>query len=406
MKIGIYHNLPSGGALYHLDQVVRQLKQEGHELILITPETAEKDFKKLSQVTDQHICTPREPWKPAKRSPLNPFLYRQYLEGCIANEKLTAQTIAALNLDGLYLGQCQTWTEPPLLKFLPPELPTVLYCQEPKRAFHEERFIQKRQAWPWWKKLWRLPTIQWMQNEMQNNILKAQLVLCNSEFSRNNILKAYPKLPKERLRVSYIGTSTTDFQPDPQKLSHKHRQLISVGALDPSKNHGFAIEVAGTKPKGEAFHVAIVADRDHGHTADELKQQAQQLGVKLQIHVRVSTEELKCLYQDSFACVYTPLMEPFGIVSIESQACGTPVLGADEGGIKETLLDHVGGLKLPRNPMDFKKAIEHWLDNPSEYAKTSKLAREHILQHWDRPSKISETCKTVIEHFQSSKRHK
>jgi glycosyltransferase involved in cell wall biosynthesis len=393
MRIAVYHHLPSGGALYHLHQVVTALKDQGHWVKLFTPSTAENDFLNLSQIVDDHHIFQNALWTPNK-SFLNPIFYKKYLKDCIYNERGWAKIISSENLDGIYLGQCRTWTEPPLLKFLPKALPKVLYCQEPKRTFHEKRFLKERERWPWHKKLWRQPTIHWMMKEMEANINQAHLVLCNSNFSKEKIQKAYPNLSPE---VSYIGVDQHTFTPrteDPKKL-----QLLSVGALDPSKNHHFAIEVAALRPGKQNFKVVIVGDRSYGNTAEELRSLAHKHQIELEIRTRLSTENLVQTYRESFATIYTPLEEPFGIVSIESQACGTPVLGADEGGIKETLLDGIGGFRLPRQPEKFSAILADWISNPAKRRAYSLSAREHILNHWTKEKLIKNTCKKIIDTF-------
>ena len=53
-------------------------------------------------------------------------------------------------------------------------------------------------------------------------------------------------------------------------------------------------------------------------------------------------EEIRALYQ-SAAMVLLPGVEDFGIVAVEAQACGTPVVAINEGGVGETIIDGVTG---------------------------------------------------------------
>jgi glycosyltransferase involved in cell wall biosynthesis len=385
LKIALYHNLPSGGGLYHFSQVAHGLKAAGHELHLYCPQTAEMEFSSLGSVVDSVTVLERKPW--AEGFFLwNPWRYRTYLEQCMAEERVWAELIAHSPYEGIYVGQCRTWTEPPLLRFLPRDFPKVLYCQEPKRTFYEERFLKQMAAWPWWKKLWRGPTVHWMKVQMGLNIACANLVLCNSNFSKTRIEKAYESLKAE---VSSIGVDTQIFAPN--ATTPVLNQIITVGALDPSKNHGFALEVAALKPTGQALKVIVVTDRSYGHTADQLRAQAQALGVELIIRERVSTEDLAELYRSSLATVYAPIEEPFGIVSIESQACGTPVIGVREGGLLETIRDGVGGYLVDRSAQVAAQKCASLLNDPLLRQKLSTQARQHVLEHWDKTQKIKAT---------------
>ena len=54
--------------------------------------------------------------------------------------------------------------------------------------------------------------------------------------------------------------------------------------------------------------------------------------------------------QPARATVYAPIMEPFGFVPLESMACGTPVVGVCEGGVRETIRHEETGLLVDRDP--------------------------------------------------------
>lgn len=59
--------------------------------------------------------------------------------------------------------------------------------------------------------------------------------------------------------------------------------------------------------------------------------------------------ELKDWYAAADVFVTTPWYEPFGITPVEAMACGTPVIGAQVGGIQYTVADGDTGLLVPPN---------------------------------------------------------
>jgi D-inositol-3-phosphate glycosyltransferase len=66
---------------------------------------------------------------------------------------------------------------------------------------------------------------------------------------------------------------------------------------------------------------------------------------------RRSREFLKLYYSAADLFVTTPWYEPFGITPLESMACGTPVIGADVGGIRYSVADgQTGCLVPPQDP--------------------------------------------------------
>ncbi len=61
---------------------------------------------------------------------------------------------------------------------------------------------------------------------------------------------------------------------------------------------------------------------------------------------RPSHDLLIELYRRALAYVF-PAIEDFGIMPVEAMACGTPVIGANRGGVAETVIDGVTGVLLP-----------------------------------------------------------
>jgi glycosyltransferase involved in cell wall biosynthesis len=60
----------------------------------------------------------------------------------------------------------------------------------------------------------------------------------------------------------------------------------------------------------------------------------------------VDDTQLRDLFRRCRALVF-PGVEDFGIVPVEAQACATPVLGIDAGGLRETIIDGVTGRLVP-----------------------------------------------------------
>jgi glycosyltransferase involved in cell wall biosynthesis len=54
-----------------------------------------------------------------------------------------------------------------------------------------------------------------------------------------------------------------------------------------------------------------------------------------------------------------PADEDFGIVPVEAQACGTPVVALDEGGSRDTVVDGLTGFRVARQePGLFAAALQ------------------------------------------------
>jgi len=85
-----------------------------------------------------------------------------------------------------------------------------------------------------------------------------------------------------------------------------------------------------------------------------------------EVHFEISPtdERLRELYRSSEILVF-PSEEDFGIVPVESQACGTPVIALDVGGTRDTVLHGRTGFLAPRQePESLAEGIRKLLATP------------------------------------------
>lgn len=70
--------------------------------------------------------------------------------------------------------------------------------------------------------------------------------------------------------------------------------------------------------------------------------------------------ELRELIRGAKATIYVPVDEDFGMSPVESMACGTPVIGVNDGGLKESIIDGQTGILIdPRcEPDDIISAMK------------------------------------------------
>lgn len=68
--------------------------------------------------------------------------------------------------------------------------------------------------------------------------------------------------------------------------------------------------------------------------------------------------QLRDLIRGAKATIYVPVDEDFGMSPVESMACGTPVIGVNDGGLKESIIDGTTGILIdPRCfPDDIRNA--------------------------------------------------
>ena len=84
--------------------------------------------------------------------------------------------------------------------------------------------------------------------------------------------------------------------------------------------------------------------------------------------------------------------EPFGLVAIEAQAIGLPVIPTDHGGARETVVDgQTGWLVPPGDVGALAGALDHlWLP-ADELARLGQAGIEHVRQKFTTDKMCSET---------------
>jgi D-inositol-3-phosphate glycosyltransferase len=173
------------------------------------------------------------------------------------------------------------------------------------------------------------------------------------------------------------------------------RQIaLFVGRIDPIKGIDTLIDAAAAlRQRGCAtpLFVFVGGDLDDtgrpvGPLADVVAQ-AEQLGILADCHfVGAQPQHTLPLYYSAADITVVPSRyESFGLVAVESMACGTPVIASHAGGLTFTIDDGEDGLLVPHDePSAFADAIEQLLGNDTLRTRMSlqaELAAQRFA--WD-----------------------
>lgn len=381
MRIAVYHNLPSGGAKRAMYETLRHLVDR-HSFDVYTFTGADHEFADLRPFADSHNIYEFERARlldsPFGR--LNMVIRRQDILRIRNLARQIAAEIEQKDYDVVFVNPCQVETSPSVLHFLS-ATPSVYYCQEPPRVLYEEiperPYSQKSSRRERLDRIDPLPG--WYFNTLKSNdrrnFAEADCVLVNSDFMRETIQKVYGSPAS----VCYLGTDTDFFKP--QEVE-RQRVLLSVGSLTPLKNFDFIIRALATIPETDRPPLWIASNFQNPPERAFLEDLSSRLGVRLTLYGNVSDEKLAQLYNMAAVTVYTPIREPFGLVPLESMACGTPVVTVREGGMQETILNGATGYLTERNVEEFAQAVMRLFCDEQLAAEFGAAGREHVLQYW------------------------
>jgi D-inositol-3-phosphate glycosyltransferase len=99
----------------------------------------------------------------------------------------------------------------------------------------------------------------------------------------------------------------------------------------------------------------------------------------------VNQAELIHWYRAADVSVVPSYNESFGLVAIESQACGTPVVASSVGGLRTAVADGYSGILVDgHNPQDYADALARLIDEPQRRSLLAQGAVRHAAEFgWD-----------------------
>jgi phosphatidylinositol alpha-1,6-mannosyltransferase len=270
---------------------------------------------------------------------------------------------------------CGVWYPEGLIAYLAGMRPLVILA-------HGSELLPPADRWrrPFWKAL-------------QRRVLEsASLVIANSEYTRQLVSTVAPNACVETipLAVDPDRFAPTDHAAAKEKygVSGK-RVLCTVSRMYPYKGHDVVLRaIASLAPDERERLVYMVVGR--GPYEPRLRRLAAQLGVESNVRWLsfVAEEDLPEVYAASDLFVLCTRdapeersVEGFGLVFLEAQACGTPVVGTRTGGIPAAIQDGEGGWLIEQ---DDQKALADMIRNlvhsPELFRAAGTQARQRILR--------------------------
>lgn len=214
----------------------------------------------------------------------------------------------------------------------------------------------------------------------QKYLKRADAVVAVSNFTRRALIEI-THVPPERIEVIYNGVDLERFhvrERDPELVAKYglagKQVLLSVGRLVRRKGIDRMLEAMRTLVRDRPnLHYLIVGD---GPYREELERMAQDMGISRHVTFAgtVDDELIGAHYAlcDLFVLPNRAMpdgdTEGFGLVFLEANACGKPVVGGRAGGVVEAVQDGINGLLVDGNDVgSIVSAISRLLDDRSLY---------------------------------------
>jgi glycosyltransferase involved in cell wall biosynthesis len=352
VEVAVVHNLPAGGARRRLACQLASLDAGVTEICLST----------ASPITPEARVIPLRRLAPRLNRWARPPARYVDLVAVQTAWRRAAETVREAGADVVYLNPCQYLKAPPVLETGVP--PAVYFCDEPRPVDDDPRTLSSRNAVT--RPLYAGMYARERRLDHATTCAAAR-VATNSAYTASAIQERYGR----DAVVVPMGVADELRHRSPDR--HRQDFLLSVGALTAAKGHELVIEVAAALPQPRP--VTIVAPRPAPSDASRLLALARGLGVPATVKMAISDGELAELYASAHATLYLAREEPLGLVALEAQAVGCPVIVAAEGGLPETIEDGVTGWSVARDVGAATAAVLR-LDHEDLHRRMSAAARE------------------------------
>lgn len=190
----------------------------------------------------------------------------------------------------------------------------------------------------------------------------AAAIIAVSAGMRADILRSYPQVEPDRVRVIHNGIDVERWRPVSDDafltgigLDASRPSVVFVGRITRQKGLPYLLRAAELLPPDVQL-VLCAGAPDTPEIMAEVQEGVRRLqrtrdGV-IWIERMLPRDELSAILAAATTFVCPSVYEPLGIVNLEAMACGAAVVGTATGGIPEVVADGVTGRLVPIDQTD------------------------------------------------------
>lgn len=222
----------------------------------------------------------------------------------------------------------------------------------------------------------------------------AKALIANTDAEAANLVSLYDACP-DRVHVVPPGVDLEHFAPGGGRrearvqlgLDKDSLILAFVGRIQPHKGPDVLISAAGEMVKHDPvikskLQILIIGgvSGGSGEELHRLQSLARFLGIQDRVRFipPASREELPHWYRAADLVCVPSYSESFGLVALEAQACGTPVVAAAVGGLRTAVADGFSGSLVDgHDPRSWSAVLTRLLQEPQRRVALSMGALQH-----------------------------
>jgi D-inositol-3-phosphate glycosyltransferase len=232
-------------------------------------------------------------------------------------------------------------------------------------------------------------------------VAAASALIANTDAEAASLVSLYDSCP-DIVHVVSPGVDLFTFTPGESRsaarelvgLPHDALVVSFVGRIQPHKGPEVLIRATSELVKHSPLlrHKLVVnvmggASGANTDEVDRLKELTTWLGIDdvVRFEPPVARQDLAQWYRAADLVVVPSYSESFGLVALEAQACGTPVVATAVGGLRTAVADGISGVLVDgHDPKAWSSVIARLLQEPQRRVLLSMGAIEHASHFgWD-----------------------
>jgi len=235
-------------------------------------------------------------------------------------------------------------------------------------------------------------------------------IIATTEKEKEDLTRNYGASP-ERISVIPCGVNLNLFRPMDKKIAKQQlgfdgdKVILFVGRIEPLKGIDQLLQAMPHLKNSHRLRLVIVGDGEHGQYGMARLQKLSQdlhIGDLVVFSGLVKHEKLNYFYNAADVCVIPSYYESFGLVALESMACGTPVVATNVGNLKSIIKQgETGYVVMDNTPSALANKIDLLLSKPGSDVKYTSSIRASVTRFsWSNIAhKVIKTCREVIASY-------
>ncbi len=235
-------------------------------------------------------------------------------------------------------------------------------------------------------------------------------IIAPTEKEKEELILHYGASPA-RISVIPCGVNLELFQPVDKEMAKQElgfgddKIILFVGRVEPLKGIEQLLKTMPYLQNSQGTKLVLIGgDENSQYEMERLQRLSRDLHIEDSVTFlgSIKQERLPYFYSAADVCVIPSYYESFGLVTLESLACGTPVVATDVGDFKSIIRQgETGYVVMDNTPHRLAEKIDLLLSKPGSDMKSALSIRESVTEFsWSNiAQQIIKQCQEVLDNY-------